>query len=99
MDDGTGEHRNVKGLINFIHSMEHRYVSGLKVLLGKSNPETIRGLEADLRTVRGTVGKIRTTAKREGYDKITKIIEEDIYKEGFGQGYDQKPEPDRILKK
>jgi hypothetical protein len=95
MTEEKDSHKTTKGLINMLNNMEHHYVGGARTFL-HGNPTQplgersyrqlmarIEGLEADLRSVRGAIGKLRTIAEKRNYKDITKVIEEDIYEDGF----------------
>ena len=80
MEKERDSSKKIKGLISFISSMEHHYTGGIRAFLYATKPEEIeksfkeisartQGLEADLRTARGAVGKMRTIAKK----RVTKI--------------------------
>lgn len=80
-----GDDKKVKGLFNLLTSMYNHYVIGMRTPLQdeKARFEMSHYLEADFLTIRGAIGKMRTIAKKRGYKEISKVIEEEMYKEGF----------------
>lgn len=91
--------KTITGLFWLMTSMYHHYTLGIrncisKQYLDKKMAAEIRartkGLEKDLNTLRIALDKIETIAKRENYEEIRKIIEDETYENGFEQRHQLK---------
>ena len=91
--------KTIKGLIPLIESIKLHYAVGSKSLditpsdaeqadkIQKEREARRRGLETDLWTLRGALGKILLKVKQKDYQEIQKIIEEEMYENGFDHRY------------
>ncbi len=98
MEEKKDPDKKIKGLHILISSMRLHYISGLRTylpynLLVRPNIDEIRartkGLETDLNSVGEAVEKILTIAKKKGYEEVRKVIEDEMYRNGFEQRFRQ----------